>query len=88
VKVHQSPDLESEYPIRLSVKGRAIGHTFTFAQARKLSRELSAAVDKIEYHFRCADEHDFMGHIIQCYARGSVKIGERWYCKTHAKGKK
>jgi hypothetical protein len=85
-------DPENNQPIRLRPLG---GGVTSLARAKALHAALGEAIGIIEKHFHCPFQWEWptgkmlaagsKPTVFTCYSRGSVKIGDRWYCKTHAK---
>lgn len=54
-------------------------------EAKRLRDSLSIAIAEVGSHFQCSDSERVYGCLWRCAFAGSVKIGDKWYCKRHAK---
>jgi hypothetical protein len=85
-----APNIEDPEPIRVRLPGmNSIGCRLTLKEARKFLCELEKSVEAVERYFQCAHEEPnriFVDRRMErCYRGGSVKIGDQFYCKVHAK---
>lgn len=86
MKVNLSSNLEADFPVTVHIPQYG-NVALTFLAARKLSKELTAAVGKVERHFMCPDETGTISAgPFRCCATGKIKdpFNGRWYCKRHA----
>jgi hypothetical protein len=80
-------DPAKELPIRIST----VAGTFALAlpTAKALLKDLSAAVKTVDEYFRCVHTRPWLSDPnhgkIRCPNRGSVRIGDAFYCKVHAR---
>jgi hypothetical protein len=70
----------SETPIAVVTEG-----FLTLPTAKKLLLDLSAAVAKVDAYYQCGLMRDGALRKWRCPSRGSVRIGEAFYCKVHAR---